>query len=319
MIGKLKFMKPFMVHEEKNYDFFNQRFVIKNLEKGYGITIGNSLRRVLLSSLPGAAIVNVYIQGVEHEFSVMDGVYEDVMTIILNLKKIVIYVDSQEDDFEVKMEIDKMGEGKVTANDFSPIEGVKIINKEQIIAHISDKNLRFKMEVTIRRGIGYVNAEENKVYNKNKFGVIPIDSLYSPVLRVTYNIEQKLSNKEELILEIETNKSISSKEAIATASKILSDHFYYLAELSEKAKKIDFIYEPEVKKYNHALDLKIFQLEVSARIFNSLKNASINTVRELVNYTEKEISQLPSLGKKSFEELKNKLAEYNLSLKKYEE
>ncbi|WBL31645.1 DNA-directed RNA polymerase subunit alpha [Candidatus Phytoplasma sacchari] len=314
-MGKLKFIKPFMIQEEENYNSFNQRFIIQRLEKGYGITLGNSLRRVLLSSLPGSAIVNVYIQGVEHEFSVIPGVYEDVMSIVLNLKKVVIYVDSEEDEFEVTMEIDVKGERTVTAADFGPIEGVNIINKDQVIAHISDNNFHFKMEVTVRRGIGYTNSEENKIYSKNKFGVISIDSLYTPVLGVTYNVEKKLNNKEELILEIETNKSISSKEALATASKILSDYFYSLAELSEKSKKIDFIYEPKVKSYNHALDLKIVQLEVSARLFNSLKKSGINTVRELVNQNEKYIAKLHSLGKKSFEELKKKMKEFDLSFK----
>ncbi|KAB8122121.1 DNA-directed RNA polymerase subunit alpha ['Cynodon dactylon' phytoplasma] len=315
-MGKLKFIKPFMIQEEENYDVFNQRFFIQRLEKGYGITIGNSLRRVLLSSLPGASIVNVYIQGVEHEFSVIPGVYEDVMSIILNLKKVVIYVDSQDDDFEAKMEINLKGERTITAADFTPIEGIKIINKEQIIAHVSDSNFNFKMEVTVRRGIGYVSAQENKLYNENKFGVIAIDSLYTPVLRVTYNVEQKLNNKEELMLEIETNKSISSKEALATASKILSDYFLSLADLSEKAKKIDFIYEPKVENHNHILDFKIVQLEVSARLFNSLKKSGIDTVRDLVSYTEKDIAKLHSLGKKSFEELKNKMKEFKVCFKK---
>jgi DNA-directed RNA polymerase subunit alpha len=316
MIGKLKFIKPFMINEESNYDFFNQKFFIQRLEKGYGITIGNSLRRVLLSSLPGSAIVNVYIHGVEHEFNVIPGVYEDVMTIVLNLKKVVISVDSQDDEFEAKLEIDVKGKEIITAKDFQILEeGIKIINKEQIIAHLADENVHFKMEVTIRRGIGYVSAEDNKIYSKNKFGVISMDSLYTPVLRVTYSVEQKLNNKEELILEIETNKSISSKEALATASKILADHFYALSELSEKAKNIDFIYEPEIKSYNHALDMRIDHLEVSVRLFNSLKKSGINTIKELVNQTEKNISKLNSLGKKSFEELKKKMKELDLHFK----
>ncbi|RAM57760.1 DNA-directed RNA polymerase subunit alpha [Candidatus Phytoplasma oryzae] len=312
---KLKFIKPFMIHEEENYDLFNQRFVIQRLEKGYGITIGNSLRRVLLSSLPGASIVNVYIQGVEHEFSVIQGVYEDVMSIILNLKKVVIFVNSPEDDFETKMEIDAIGEQVITAANFSPVEGVEIINKDQVIAHLSSSNVHFKMEITVRRGIGYVSSEENKIYSKNKFGVISMDSLYTPVLRVAYNVEQKLNNKEELILEIETNKSITSKEALATAAKILVDYFYSLAELSEKAKQIDFIYEPEIKSYNHALDLRIDQLEVSVRLFNSLKKSGITTVEELTRRSEKFITKLHSLGKKSLEELKNKMKEFGLCFK----
>lgn len=308
---KLKFLRPIMLVDNENDDVFDKRFVIQRLEKGYGITIGNSLRRVLLSSLPGAAIVNVCIDGAEHEFTVMDGVYEDIMTIILNLKKVVIAVDSQDEDFEQKLEIDITGEKTVTAADFNVVDGVDIINKDQVIAHVSE-NTRFRMQATVRRGIGYESAANNKVFNKNQFGVIAIDSLYTPVVKTTYTVEQKLSNKEELVVDIETNKAITAKQALSTASKILADHFNVLVNLCEQEQQNDFIYEAEIENYNHALDLKIEQLDLSARLLNSLNRSGINTVKELVSQKEKDISKLNSLGKKSFDELKAKMNELEL-------
>ncbi|MEC4559149.1 MAG: DNA-directed RNA polymerase subunit alpha ['Conium maculatum' witches'-broom phytoplasma] len=308
---KLKFLRPIMLVDNENDDAFDKRFVIQRLEKGYGTTIGNSLRRVLLSSLPGAAIVNVHIDGVEHEFTVMDGVYEDIMTIILNLKKVVIAVESQDEDFEQKLEIDITGEKTVTAGDFNVVDGVDIINKDQVIAHVSE-NTRFRMEVTVRRGIGYESAANNKVFNKSQFGVIAIDSLYTPVVKTTYTVEQKLGNKEELVVDIETNKAITAKQALSTASKILADHFNVLVNLCEQEQQNDFIYEAEIENYNHALDLKIEQLELSVRLLNSLKKSGINTVKELVSQKEKDISKLNSLGKKSFDELKAKMNELEL-------
>ncbi|KOR75464.1 DNA-directed RNA polymerase subunit alpha [Candidatus Phytoplasma pruni] len=308
---KLKFLRPIMLVDNENDDVFDKRFVIQRLEKGYGTTIGNSLRRVLLSSLPGAAIVNVCIDGAEHEFTVMDGVYEDIMTIILNLKKVVIAVDSQDEDFEQKLEIDITGEKTVTAADFNVVDGVDIINKDQVIAHVSE-NTRFRMQATVRRGIGYESAANNKVFNKNQFGVIAIDSLYTPVVKTTYTVEQKLSNKEELVVDIETNKAITAKQALSTASKILADHFNVLVNLCEQEQQNDFIYEAEIENYNHALDLKIEQLDLSARLLNSLNRSGINTVKELVSQKEKDISKLNSLGKKSFDELKAKMNELEL-------
>ncbi|MBP3059393.1 DNA-directed RNA polymerase subunit alpha [Texas Phoenix palm phytoplasma] len=314
---KLKFIKPVMtVDEADGNDLFNKTFIVKRLERGFGVTLGNSLRRVLLSSLPGAAIVNVYIEGVEHEFSVIPGVYEDVMSIVLNLKKVILAVDSSEEDFEQKLEIDVVGERVVTAADFKLVDGVKIINKEQHIARISGETTRFKMEVSVRKGMGYVSSEGNKIYNQNRFGVIPIDSIYTPISSFSFNVEQKLNNKEELTMNITTNKSITSKEALATASKILIDHLNVLLELCEKVQENNFIYEPKIESHNHVLDLKIDQLEVSVRLFNSLKNSGINTVKELVNYREKDIMKLNSLGKKSFEELKQKMDKLEISFKK---
>ncbi|MDV3167864.1 MAG: DNA-directed RNA polymerase subunit alpha [Candidatus Phytoplasma stylosanthis] len=309
---KLKFIKPNMLIEQEGTDSFLSKFRIYPLERGLGITIGNSLRRVLLSSLPGVAIVNTKIEGVNHYFSVIPGVLEDVMSIVLNLKKVVISVDSEEEDFETELKIDTVGEKVVTAADFNLVDGVKIINKDQIIATLT-KDTLFQMKVTVKKGIGYASSEDNKIYSKNEFGVIPIDSLYTPIVRVTYNVEPKLNSKEELVIEIETNKSISSKEALSTASKILIDHFNVLVNLSEKAKNNFFIYEPKKESHSHALNLRIDQLGISVRLFNSLKKSGINTVKELVDKNEKYITKLNSLGKKSLEELKNKMKELEIN------
>ncbi|MEZ0180062.1 DNA-directed RNA polymerase subunit alpha ['Camptotheca acuminata' phytoplasma] len=309
---KLKFIKPNMVVDEIESDEFNGKFSIYPLEKGLGITIGNSVRRILLSSLPGASIVNFQIEGVSHYFSVIPGVLEDVMTIVLNLKKIVVAVDSEEDDFEAKLHINATGDKIVTAGDFDSVAGVRIVNKEQVIATLS-ANVNFKMEVTVRKGIGYVSSDDNKAYSNNQFGIIAVDSLYTPVLRVAYNVEQKINNKEQLNLEIETNKSITSKKALSIASKILIDHLNVLVNLSEQVQNQNFIYEPKIETYNHALNLRIDQLGISVRLFNSLKKSGINTVKELVEKGERNISKLNSLGKKSFEELKNKMKELEIS------
>ncbi|WP_323847903.1 MAG: DNA-directed RNA polymerase subunit alpha [Phytoplasma sp.] len=311
---KLKFIKPNMIVQQEESDLSFGKFIIQPLEKGLGLTIGNSLRRILLSSLPGVAIVNVKIEGVDHEFSVIPGVYEDVMSIVLNLKKVIISTTSQEEDFETKLYIDAVGEKVVTAADFSSNEEIEICNKEHVIAHLSP-DVSFKLEVTVKRGIGYVSAQDNEIYNKNQFGVIAIDSLYTPILKVSYNVEQKISNKEELVMDIETNKSIAPKEALSMASKILVDHLNVLVNLCDQTKEKEFIYEPQVDNFNHALNLKIDQLEVSVRLFNSLQKSGINTVQDLVNKNEKDILQLNSLGKKSFEELKKKMKELELKFK----
>jgi DNA-directed RNA polymerase subunit alpha len=231
-VKDLKFEKPTAV-DEISVDGNKGRFIIKPLERGYGITLGNALRRVLLSSLPGAAIVNIKIDGVEHEFSTMEGVFEDVMGIVLNLKKVIFSVESQEPDFEQKLELYAVGSGKVTAADFNHVDGVDIINPDQVIANLSDTG-RLSMEVTIRRGVGYVNAEKNKVFSKNEKSVIPIDSIYTPVSRVSYHVEKTRGDADELMLDIETNGAIAAKEALALASKMLIDYLKLLLRLVNK-------------------------------------------------------------------------------------
>ncbi|MGE4320726.1 MAG: DNA-directed RNA polymerase subunit alpha [Acholeplasmataceae bacterium] len=306
----LKFEKPTSV-EEISVDGTKGKFVIKPLERGYGITLGNALRRVLLSSLPGAAIVNIKIDGVEHEFSTIDGVYEDVMGIVLNLKKVIFTVESDDPDFEQKLELYAVGAGKVTAADFTHVDGVEVVNPDQVIATLSE-NGSLSMVVTIRRGVGYVSADKNKAYSKNEKSVIPIDSIYTPVERVSYHIEKTRGDEDELTLEIETNGAIEAKDALGLASKMLIDYFSVISEISELAKDADFIYEQEEEPVNKKLEMKIEQLDLSVRLFNSLKRSGIYTVAQIIKMTEEDVMRLRSLGRKSFKELKEKLAEHGL-------
>jgi DNA-directed RNA polymerase subunit alpha len=278
--------------------------------------VGNALRRVLLSSVPGIAIVNVKIQGVEQEFTTIPGVYEDVMTIILNLKKIVFAVDDESDDFEEKLECITKGPQRLTAASFTLPSGVKIINPDHYIATLSD-DVDFNMTVTIKKGIGYVCAKENKFHSENQVGVIAIDSLFTPVVNVSYQVEKKLGNKDELTIDIITNGALLAKEALATAASILVSHFNVLVELSKKPANVEFISESKKEAHNYVLDLEIEQLDLSVRLFNSLKRAEINTVAALVKLSEKEVVKLKSLGRKSFQELKDKFLEYGLEFNDY--
>jgi len=309
-VKDLKFEKPTAV-EEISVDGHKGRFIIKPLERGYGITLGNALRRVLLSSLPGAAIVNIKIDGIEHEFSTMEGIYEDVMGIVLNLKKVVFQVESQDPDFEQKLELYAVGAGKVTAADFNHVDGVEIINPEQVIANLSDTG-RISMEVTVRRGVGYVNADKNKVFSRNEKSVIPIDSIYTPVTRVSYHVEKTRGDADELLLDIETNGAIASKDALALASKMLIDYLSVIVEISEQAASTDFIFEQEEEPTNKKLEMKIEQLDLSVRLFNSLKRSGIYTVAQIIRLTEEDVMRFRSLGRKSFKELKEKLSEHGL-------
>lgn len=312
----LKFEKPTSVVEvtktEDGTDNLNGvKFTIAPLERGYGITLGNALRRVLLSSLPGAAIVNVKIDGVEHEFSTIEGVYEDVMGIVLNLKKVIFTVDSDDPNYEQKLELYKDTEGKVRAEDFHRVDGVTIVNPDQEIATLA-KGGKLAMEVTVRRGVGYVSAEKNKAFNYGQAGVIAIDSIYTPVTRVAYHVEKTRGDADELRLEIETNGAIEGKEALAIASKMLIDYFSIIVEISESAQNMSFVFEKTEEPVNKKLDMKIEQLDLSVRLFNSLKRSGIYTVGQIVSQTEEDVMRLRSLGRKSFKELKEKLAEHGL-------
>ncbi|HPX71854.1 MAG TPA: DNA-directed RNA polymerase subunit alpha [Acholeplasmataceae bacterium] len=310
---KLLFELPTSV-EEISKDGNKARFVIKPLERGYGTTIGNALRRVLLSSMPGAAIVNVEIDGVQHEFTTIPGVFEDVMGIILNLKEVIISVDSDDVDFEQKLYLNVQGPKVVTAGDFERVTGVNIINPDLIIANLNEVG-SLSMVVTVRRGVGYVSADENKIHSGNQVGLIAIDSLYSPILRVAYSIEKTRGDDDELTLEVETNGAIEAKDAIAMAAKILIDHFDIIVQISERAGQIEFIKEEEEDEENQAHLMKIEELDMSVRLFNALKRAGISTVGGLLKMREEEIIKIRNLGRKSMKELKECLAEHNLELK----
>lgn len=312
----LKFEKPDTRIIET--DDFRGKFEISPLERGYGITIGNSLRRILLSSLPGSAIVNCQIDGVQHEFSAIEGVVEDVTTIVLNLKDVVLSIDSEDPDVEKKLEINVEGPHTITAKDIIHDNDVSIINEDQHIATVTKGS--FRMIMTARRGIGYVSAEKNKEFNK-VVGVIPIDSIYTPVQRVKYDVEKTrhddVADLDKLIIELETNGSITPKESLGIAAKMLINHLEVIVELSEKAKEEDYMIERESEQNSQILEMQIEDLDLSVRSYNCLKRAGIHTVDELTHKTEEDMMKVRNLGKKSLKEVKQKLEDLGLSLARH--
>jgi len=314
----LLFQKPNIRIEQLIRDRYYGKFIIEPLERGYGITLGNSLRRVLLSSLEGAAITNVKIEGVPHEFSAISGVVEDVTQIILNLKKLVLHIDSEDENVEKVLRIQAEGEGVVTAADIEHDEQVTIINPKLHIATLA-KGGKLNMEMVARRGRGYVSADENKKFNR-EIGQIAIDSIYTPVERVQYEVEKTRvgqdADYDKLIIEVYTNGSMEPQEAVAKAAKILIDHLNVIVEINEKAKMTDFMVENEEDTKNKILEMSIEDLDLSVRSYNCLKRAGINTVQELANQTEEDMMKVRNLGRKSLKEVKDKLAELGLSLRR---
>ncbi len=296
-------------------------FEITPLDRGYGTTIGNALRRILLSSLPGAAIVNCQIDGVQHEFSSLEGVVEDVTTIVLNLKDVVFKVDSEDSDYQKELEIDVVGPKDVTAGDIMPQDDpdFHIVNKDLHIATVNE-DTHLRMTLVVRRGIGYVSAEKNKRYNRN-VGVIPIDSIYTPVQRVKYDVSKTRVEDEadfdKLFIEVETNGAITPKESLGLAAKMLMAQLEQVVELSEKAKDEDFMVERESEQNTQILEMQIEDLDLSVRSYNCLKRAGINTVQELTQKTEEDMMKVRNLGKKSLKEVKQKLEDLDLSLARH--
>lgn len=312
----LKFEKPKTetVEIEDNYG----KFVISPLERGYGITIGNSLRRVLLSSLPGAAIVNVNIENVVHEFTPIEGVVEDVTTIILNLKGVILSIDNEDSDVEKQLELSVEGPGDVFASDIVCDEEVEIMNPNHYICHINKGVLRMHMKA--RRGNGYVSAKQNSVYTDD-VNDIAIDSIYTPITRANYTVEktrvEDSGDYDKLILEVWTNKAINPKDAIGTASKMLIDHLQTIIDLSEAEVEEDYMVERKTEETNRNLEKPIEDLDLSVRSYNCLKRAGINTLGELIEKSEEDMMRVRNLGKKSLKEVKQKLEEMNLSLAKH--
>ncbi len=313
---ELKFTKPDVIVTPSKEDKNKASFVISPLERGYGITIGNTLRRILLSSLPGTAIVNVKIEGVNHEFQMIDGVEEDVMSIILNLKNVILSTDSIDPEFEKHVEIRQVGEGVVTAGDILSDDQLTVVNKDLVIANVLPEGKLF-MDLTIRRGIGYTSSEANKVHTKY-VNTIAIDSLFTPVLRVTYNVEKtrvdKRTNYDKLHLEVETNGAIKPHEAVSLASKMMMEYLTVIVDLDKETHELSFITEKEDKVEHQKLEKPIEELDLSVRSFNCLKRADINTVQELILKTEEEMMRVRNLGRKSLKEVKDKLEELGLSL-----
>jgi len=312
----LKFEKPKteIVELEENYG----KFTISPLERGYGITLGNSLRRVLLSSLPGAAIVNVNIEGIVHEFTPIEGVLEDVTTIILNLKGVILSIDNEDPLVEKNLDITVEGPRDVYAEDIIGDEEVEIKNPKHYICRVNKGRLRMRLKA--RKGNGYVNAKENAIY-KEDVNDIAIDSIYTPITRAKYEVEktrvEDSADYDKLTVEVWTDKSIDPKEAIGLASKMLIDHLNEFVDLSVRAAEEDFMVEREVEETNKNLEKPIEDLELTVRSYNCLKRAGINTLSELIEKTEEDMIKVRNLGKKSLKEIKQKLEELNLSLAKH--
>ena len=312
----IKFEKPqYKVTEYVENNNYG-RFELEPLEKGFGRTIGNALRRVMLSSLPGSAITSVYIDGVSHEFATIDGIYEDVTSIILALKGIVVKNHSEEDQV-LTLNVDK--EGVVTAGDISCPSDIEIINKDHFICTVV-KGGKISMEMTVSNGRGYVRAEDNQKLLKNaKLGTIAIDSIYSPIERVNYYDEDarvgQATNFDKLTMEIWTNGSIKPEESIALASRILIEHFNILTDLNEIADITGLMAEKEEDPKVKALETSIDDMEFSVRAYNCLKRSNINTMQDLVNMKESEIMKIRNLGKKSLKEVIDKVKSMGLSFK----
>jgi DNA-directed RNA polymerase subunit alpha len=290
------------------------RFIVEPLERGYGTTLGNSLRRILLSSLPGAAVVSVKIEGVLHEFSVIPHVIEDTPQIILNLKKLRLAIYSDEPQLLI---IDAEGEGEVRASDIKAPADVKILNPDLLIATL-EKGGRLNMEITASKGRGYVPAVRNKMPNQ-PIGVIPVDSIFTPIKKVNYTVEDtrvgQVTDYDKLTLEVWTDGSIKPDEAISMGGSILSKHLELFINLTEKPEEVETPEDKEEEDKEKVLELTIEELDLSVRSYNCLKRAGINTVDELVRKTEEEMMKVRNLGKKSLEEVQNKLSQLGLSLK----
>lgn len=295
---------------------FYVKFELEPLERGFGITIGNALRRVMLSSLPGAAISSVKIEGALHEFQTLEGVVEDVTTIILNLKKIVIKKHVEEMKV-IHLNVTK--EGPVTAGDIECDSDVEIINKDLVIANVA-KGGKLVMEMTVTSGRGYVKSEENKkLLDIKKVGVIPIDSIYSPIERISYDVESARVGQDEsydkLILNVWTNGSIKPEEAVALASRILIEHFNILTNLSNIANVTGMMIEKTEDPKVKALETTIEDLDFSVRAYNCLKRAGIHTLQDLVNKSENDMMKIRNLGKKSLKEVLDKVRDLGLVLR----
>ena len=314
-----KFEKPEFKIAEYNADTHYGHFVIEPLERGFGTTLGNALRRVLLSSLPGASVYAIEVEGARHEFSSLEGVEEDVTSIVLNLKDLVLKIDDEtESSYKLALCVTEAKE--VTAGDIVCPTGVEIINKDLVIAHVNEGG-RLVMTIHARNGRGYVTAEGNKDASF-PIGVIPTDSNYSPITKCSCVVENTRvghnNNYDKLEMEIWTNGSMQAHEAIALAAKILVTHFELFVELSEKAKSQDILAETVEEPKNKYQDMTIEELDLSVRSYNCLKRANIATVIELTQKTEEDMMKVRNLGKKSLKEVKEKLQAIGLGFREYE-
>ena len=311
--------KPNIECAELSEDGRYGKFVVYPLERGYGTTIGNSLRRILLSSLPGAAATSIKIDGVQHEFSTVPGVTEDVTELILNIKKIKVKLhgDSPKPEY-----IEAKGAGEIKAGDIKRDADVEIFNPDLHIATLND-DAHLYIEITLSKGRGYVSAEKNKNGAQSVIGVIPVDSIYTPVSKVNYTVDTmrvgQYTDREKLSVDVWTNGTIKPDEAVSLAAKIMNDLLCLFVDLSEEAKNTEIIVEKEENKKEKVLEMTIEELDLSVRSYNCLKRAGINTVEDLTNKSEEDMMKVRNLGRKSLEEVINKLNSLGLYLKKEED
>lgn len=309
----IEFKKPNInkVEETDNYG----KFVVEPLERGYGTTLGNSLRRVMLASLPGAAITSINIDGVLHEFSTVEGVTEDVTQIILNLKKVALRIDS---DDAKNLELDVKGPAEVTAGDIKGDGDVTILNPDLYIATVAD-GAELHMQLTADKGRGYVAAEDNKKRMDLAIGVLPIDSIYTPIERVNYTVENtrvgQNNDYDKLTLDVWTNGSLTPTEAVSLAAKVLTAHLSMFVNLTEEAQNAQVMVEREETHQEKVLDKTIEELDLSVRSYNCLKRADIQTVKDLTERTEADMMKVRNLGQKSLEEIKEKLADLGVGFR----
>ncbi len=316
------FEKPRIEISEISDDKRYGRFVVEPLERGYGTTLGNSLRRIMLSSLPGAAVSQVKIDGVLHEFSSIPGVKEDVTEIIMNIKNLAIRNNSSTNESKIAY-IEFSGEGVVTAADIQVDQDIEILNPELVIAHLNGGvDSKLYMELTITKGRGYVSADKNKNPDL-PIGVIAVDSIYTPVERVNLTIENtrvgQITDYDKLTLNVFTNGTLAPDEAVSLAAKVLSEHLNLFIDLSENAKTAEIMIEKEDNAKEKVLEMNIDELELSVRSYNCLKRAGINTVEELTNRTPEDMMKVRNLGRKSLEEVLAKLKELGLQLNQGED
>ena len=316
------FNKPKIEISEISEDKKFGRFVVEPLERGYGTTLGNSLRRIMLSSLPGAAVSQVKIEGVLHEFSSIPGVKEDVTEIIMNLKSLSIKNNSSSDEPKVAY-IEYEGEGVVRASDIQVDQDIEIMNTDQVIAHLnSGADCKLYMELTITNGRGYVGADKAKT-DDMPIGVIAVDAIYTPVERVNMTVENtrvgQVTDYDKLTLDVYTDGTLGPDEAVSLAAKVLSEHLKLFIDLSENAKTAEVMIEKESNEKEKVLEMNIDELELSVRSYNCLKRAGINTVEELCSKTSEDMMKVRNLGRKSLEEVLAKLNELGLSLAPSEE
>ena len=317
-----EFEKPRIDIAEKSRDGTYGRFVVEPLERGYGTTLGNSLRRILLSSLPGAAVSNIKVDGILHEFSTIPGVKEDVTEIILNLKNLALKNHSESPEPKLAY-IEMVGEGVIYARDIKVDADIEIANPDMPVATLSGgPDSKLSVEITITKGYGYVGADKNKRADQ-PIGLIPVDSIYTPVRKVNYIVDNtrvgSVTDYDRLVLDVWTNGTITPDDAVSLGAKILTEHLNLFVNLSASAKDAEVMMEKEENKKERILEMSIEELDLSVRSYNCLKRAGINSVEDLANKTEEDMMKVRNLGRKSLEEVLNKMTDLGIALLPSEE